>query len=65
MQNTAFALGILQIVLHVLVVIMAIWTLMKPSGDIKGNAAEAAQLLQTEQDTETKYTTNLIGTGGK
>jgi hypothetical protein len=59
-NTAAFALGILQIALHVLAVVMAIWALMKPGGDFKDHAAEATQLLQNEQDTETKYTTNLV-----
>lgn len=59
-QAAAFALSILQIVLHVLAVIMAVWALMKPGGGFKDHAAEATQLLQDDQDTETKYTTNLI-----
>lgn len=59
-QTAAYALSILQIVLHVLALVMAVWALMKPGGDFKDHAAEATHLLQDEQDSETKYTTNLI-----
>jgi hypothetical protein len=62
-QSAAFALGILQTVLHVFAVVMAVWALLKPGGDFKDHAAEATQLLQDDMDTETKYTTNLVGGG--
>jgi hypothetical protein len=56
-------LSILQIVLHVLAVVMAVWALMKPVGDFKDNAADAAQVFQNDMDMEAKYTTNLVSGG--
>ncbi|PMD46851.1 hypothetical protein L207DRAFT_613685 [Hyaloscypha variabilis F] len=55
----AYALAIGTVVIHVLSIIMALWALLKPSGDLKSNAGEAATVLQDAEDKDTQYITNL------
>jgi len=59
LQYLAFALAIGTVVIHVLSIIMALWALLKPSGDLQTNAGEAAKLLQDAEGKDTQYITNL------
>jgi hypothetical protein len=59
LQYLAYALAIGTVVIHVLSIIMALWALLKPSGDLKSNAGEAATVLQDAEDKDTQYITNL------
>lgn len=58
-QNTAWALAILQTILHVLTVIMALYALFKPDGSFKDHSADAAQVLADGQATDTKIQTDF------
>lgn len=58
-QEAAFALAIGTVVIHVLSIVMAVWALLKPSGDLQSNAGEAAKLLADAEDKDTQFVTNL------
>lgn len=58
-QATAWGLAILQIILHALTVVMALYALFKPGGSFKDDSAEAVQVLTDGQDTDAKIQSNF------